>query len=256
MRPLDALRAAPLPLALLFSLAAHAALIAAFVGTDNGAPAPPRPGGIIAVDIVVEGPKAHPGPLPAARPAPTPKSVPGAPERPARHAKRSPAISEKNISQLPAVRAIPPRARRKPLHLADTGVPLEKPLSVTQLPSPMPHAPPPHDAGPPDGLIRATLTPGARSGAGDRGASPRGDNPKPAYPFVARRRGQEGQVVLKVEVLPDGTAGRVEIDRSSGSRSLDDAARHAVARWRFLPARRGNKAVTALVTVPIRFSLR
>jgi protein TonB len=255
MRPLFALRAVPLPLALLFSLMAHAALIAAFIGTDDGEPAPPRPGGVIAVEIVVEGPKSHPGLAPAVRRAEPPEISAAAPQPVAQQTQEPNPLSENNSLLIQSKSALPPRARRKPLHLADTGIPLEKPASVTRLTAHAPRMAQPSSTGQPNGLIRAALTPAAKSSAGDRGASPRGNNPKPAYPFVARRRGQEGQVLLNVEVLPNGTAARVEIARSSGFRSLDEAARHAVARWRFLPAQQGGAAVAALVTVPIRFSL-
>jgi len=256
MTPHSTMRPVSLPPALLLSLIAHAALIAAIVGMDDPAPAPPRPGGIIAVEIVVEGPKSHPGVKPAPRRAAAPNIPTAAPSQPATGRIMTPRpAAAMDSSPTPPPRAIPPRARRKPLHFAQTGIPLEKPTAVTRLPTRASHTAQPRGANRLDRQIHATLTPAAQPSAGDRGASPRGDNPKPAYPFVARQRGQQGVVFLHVEVLPDGTAGRVEIARSSGFRSLDAAARHAVARWRFLPARQGGGAVAALVTVPVRFSL-
>lgn len=255
MTPLPALRALSLPPALLLSLMAHAALIAAIVRTGDAPPTPLHPGGVIAVEIIVEGPKSHPGVEPAPPRAAAPAIPAAAPGRPVRRMENPYPAAAKDAPPTPPLLTAPPRARRKPLHFAHTGVPLEKPTTVTRLPA---HpARPPQPSGPnrPDGPIRATLTPAAQSSAGDRGASPHGENPKPAYPFVARRRGQEGQVFLNVEVLPDGTAGRVAIARSSGFRSLDEAARHAVARWRFRPARQNGAPVAALVTVPVRFSL-
>lgn len=256
MTPLSALRTISLPPALLLSLMAHAALIAAIVSTDDAPPAPLHPGGVIAVEIIVEGPKSHPGAEPAPRRAGAP-TIPAAAPGPPVHRVGSPHPAAATVAPpTPPQPAIPPRPRRKPLHFAHTGVPLEKPTTVTRLPARAARLPQPSGPNRPDGLIRATLTPAAQSSAGDRGASPRGENPKPAYPFVARRRGQEGQVFLNVEVLPDGTAGQVEIARSSGFRSLDEAARHAVARWRFLPARQNGAPVAARVTVPVRFSLQ
>ena len=67
-------------------------------------------------------------------------------------------------------------------------------------------------------------------------------NPKPEYPWAARRRGEEGRVMLRVRVSAQGTALAVEIAQSSGSALLDEAARDAVLRWRFVPARRGSEA--------------
>lgn len=82
------------------------------------------------------------------------------------------------------------------------------------------------------------------------------DNPAPAYPALSRRLGEEGRVLLRVFVDPDGSAARVEIRDSSGYERLDRVARDTVGRWRFLPARQGDKAVGAWVLVPISFSLR
>ncbi len=80
-------------------------------------------------------------------------------------------------------------------------------------------------------------------------------NPRPPYPLAARRRGLEGRVVLKVEVLEDGSCGRLSVSRSSGHELLDQAALEAVKQWRFVPAHRGGAAVVAWVEVPIVFRL-
>lgn len=82
------------------------------------------------------------------------------------------------------------------------------------------------------------------------------DNPPPVYPSLARRLGEQGQVLLRVQVRADGTPAEVTVQQSSGSVRLDEAAREAVRRWRFVPARRGNAPVAAAVLVPISFSLR
>jgi protein TonB len=80
-------------------------------------------------------------------------------------------------------------------------------------------------------------------------------NPKPVYPSASRRLGEQGRVLLRVFVSADGQAERVEIRTSSGFPRLDQAAEDAVARWRFVPARRGDQAVAAWVQVPITFQL-
>ena len=94
------------------------------------------------------------------------------------------------------------------------------------------------------------------TGGEAQGAAPHADNPAPPYPFAARRRGQEGRVLLQVEVLPSGDAGIVRIEKSSGVASLDEAASEAVRRWRFHPARHNGRPVPATVQVPIRFALK
>jgi len=81
------------------------------------------------------------------------------------------------------------------------------------------------------------------------------DNPPPVYPPLARRMGEEGRVLLRVYVTPQGRAGEVKILTSSGSAMFDDAAQVAVKAWRFVPARQGDNAVAAWVQVPIVFKL-
>lgn len=80
-------------------------------------------------------------------------------------------------------------------------------------------------------------------------------NPRPEYPALSRRLGEQGRVVLRVRVEANGNAGLVELHRSSGFSRLDEAALQAVRRWKFVPARRGNEAVAESVLVPIPFIL-
>lgn len=81
------------------------------------------------------------------------------------------------------------------------------------------------------------------------------DNPKPPYPGLSRRMGEEGEVRLKVYVDANGTALQIELYRSSGFPRLDQSARDTVRQWRFVPARQGEQTVPAWIIVPIRFSL-
>lgn len=80
-------------------------------------------------------------------------------------------------------------------------------------------------------------------------------NEPPAYPTVARRRGYSGTVELRVEVLADGTAGRIELLKSSGYGVLDEAAMTSVRRWRFRPASRGGVSEPSWIDVPVIFRL-
>ena len=81
------------------------------------------------------------------------------------------------------------------------------------------------------------------------------NNPAPEYPARAKRRGMEGSVMLGVVVRKDGAAKSVTIEESSGFSMLDASAKHAVSRWKFVPARKGNETVEARVMVPIDFRL-
>lgn len=80
-------------------------------------------------------------------------------------------------------------------------------------------------------------------------------NPAPAYPPLARRMGEEGKVILRVSVNPQGAADSVEIRTSSGSPRLDEAAQKTVRNWKFMPAKRGETAMQSWVLVPIIFKL-
>lgn len=81
------------------------------------------------------------------------------------------------------------------------------------------------------------------------------NNPKPAYPRIARQRHWEGRVVLRVFVTADGRCGDLSVYRSSGHDTLDESAMAAVRNWRFVPGKRGGTAVASWVNVPIEFAL-
>lgn len=75
------------------------------------------------------------------------------------------------------------------------------------------------------------------------------------YPKIALRNRVEGTVVLRVLVGEDGSVKQIEIDRTSGSRDLDHAAREAVMNWKFKPGMRGGVAYSGWARVPISFTL-
>lgn len=82
------------------------------------------------------------------------------------------------------------------------------------------------------------------------------NNPRPAYPPIARKLGLEGLVVLRVQVSAGGAPAQVAVAQTSGAPLLDDAAQKAVQGWTFVPARRGDTPVAHVVEVPIRFQLK
>jgi len=81
-------------------------------------------------------------------------------------------------------------------------------------------------------------------------------NPKPIYPSEARKRGYEGEVLLRVEVLSNGQVGEIEVKRSSGYKLLDQSAIYAVKQWRFIPATKDGEAIDLWVNIPIKFQLK
>ena len=82
-----------------------------------------------------------------------------------------------------------------------------------------------------------------------------GTNPKPKYPAIARSRGWQGKVLLRVKVSASGRSEAVSVHQSSGHDVLDESAIAAVENWQFIPAKRGNTAVACTVIVPIIFTL-
>jgi protein TonB len=81
-------------------------------------------------------------------------------------------------------------------------------------------------------------------------------NHKPDYPMMSRRLQEEGTVVLRVLVKPDGTAGAVEIKNSSGFPRLDESARKAAQSWHFNPATSDGKPIAEWYQVPVPFNIK
>jgi len=77
--------------------------------------------------------------------------------------------------------------------------------------------------------------------------------PRPTYPSVSRRLGEEGVVLLSVEVLANGSAGAITVLRDPGFPRLTAAAVAAAREARFRPAVRNGRPVAAAVRIPFRF---
>lgn len=77
----------------------------------------------------------------------------------------------------------------------------------------------------------------------------------PRYPPQALRQRQQGKVILRVLVGEDGSAVEVTVQKSSGSRLLDQAAIEAVKTWKFNPGSKGGKPAQGYALVPIDFNL-
>ena len=80
--------------------------------------------------------------------------------------------------------------------------------------------------------------------------------PPPRYTAEMMRAGLQGTVLLRVLVDVDGKPLDVAIERSSGHRELDVAARRQVlGKWRFKPAVQDGQTVQAIGLVPVDFRL-
>lgn len=77
----------------------------------------------------------------------------------------------------------------------------------------------------------------------------------PPYPIMARRRGQEGFVLLEVWLDEQGRQTRLAIKKSSGNQSLDTSAMTSVQQWSFQPHSIDGLSVASRVHIPIRFRL-
>ena len=78
---------------------------------------------------------------------------------------------------------------------------------------------------------------------------------QPRYPAQARRRNQQGVVLLEVRLDEHGKQREISLLRSSGFPSLDQAALEAVAQWRFHPETLNGQGVPSRVQIPIEFAL-
>jgi protein TonB len=78
-------------------------------------------------------------------------------------------------------------------------------------------------------------------------------NPKPEYPTLSKRRGEQGRVVLRVLIGTDGVAQKAELHHTSGFERLDQAGLNTVLRWRYVPGKRGGQPEAMWFHVPINF---
>lgn len=206
----------------------HGALLAAIVsaiGEVREPVAPPQP--YMTVSLVPPPAKTpEPQPRPQAqpqkptetKPAPQPQATPSPARKPAERPTLTSAATASNAAETTAEASAPPA----PPTPAAAAPAREAPVAVV---------PPRFDA--------AYLS-----------------NPAPTYPSASRRMGEEGRVLLRVQVGADGRPTDVSIAKSSGFARLDDVARETVLRsWRFVPARQGDQAVAGTVKVPIDFTL-
>lgn len=79
---------------------------------------------------------------------------------------------------------------------------------------------------------------------------------RPVYPRFSRMRGEEGDVVVSLNVNSSGTVDEVKLARSSGHTLLDEAAMKAARTARFSPAIRNGEPIASTVTLTISFRLK
>lgn len=172
-----------------------------------------------------------------------------------------PRVIEEAPAPPPPPRRTPERMARNPLSPESARVP-EVPAPVLALPEPRTQTEPSFTAPSPQPAEARSAPAEPKTEVASVAVSPPSfgaaylRNPAPAYPSAAQRNGVQGTVTLKVLVTRDGYPSRVELEKSSGSTPLDQAALETVKTWRFVPARRGAEAVEDTVIVPIVFRLK
>lgn len=203
-----------------------------------------------------------------------------------------PLVMEVSMVVIPAAKpAMPPAATVKPVVKPPKPLPLPpvekkppvkkqtKPTSVEKKPAPVVQKAPdfapfePFEPTPPakqasPSTSSNTNSPSATSSATSTASSATSNfteanyranyahNPKPDYPTIAKSRGWQGKVLLRVKVSAQGLSDAVTVEQSSGHELLDESAIEAVKQWRFIPAKRGETPVASSVIVPIVFTLR
>ena len=192
---------------------------------------------------------------PPPAPSPAPPPAPEPPQSAAAEVAPEPPVAE----TVPEPPPLPPLAIAEP-----TPQDLPKPPPAKPTP-PRQHAAPPSRTATPtpeppaeQQVATATLAPPPLSSAPILPPQPisgLAGNRKPDYPASAKQRGQQGRVVLRVEVSAAGSPLSVVVASTSGYSALDKAALAAVEAWRFKPAMQAGTAVAGAVDVPIQFRL-
>jgi len=80
-------------------------------------------------------------------------------------------------------------------------------------------------------------------------------NLPPEYPLESRRRGEEGTVLVRLQVDPAGKVTAACVVRSSGHARLDRSALAALERWVYHPAQRDGVRVAGQVEQLVVFRL-
>lgn len=80
--------------------------------------------------------------------------------------------------------------------------------------------------------------------------------PQPIYPKESRRRGEQGTVLLEVEIKSDGSIGQIKVLEHPGHDRLVNAAIEAIKKARIEPALDEGRPIASTVRVPFNFVLR
>jgi len=81
-------------------------------------------------------------------------------------------------------------------------------------------------------------------------------NPRPPYPMLSRRMGEQGAVDLKLCINKRGLVDAIHLAKSSGYQKLDQSAMETVKTWRFAALDTGTETSFNCYHLPIHFILQ
>lgn len=159
----------------------------------------------------------------------------------------------------------PPSPPKEPEHFRQEQPKTEIVVPVAKVPTPAPQTVQVAQEAPKPLATPAPAAPPAPSPAPAAGSGPVSvanistnllSGKPPSYPTVARRKREQGIVLLRLVISEGGRVTDVSVERTSGFPALDDAAAAAVRQWRWTPTLRDGKAVAITGVVRIPFVLK
>lgn len=190
---------------------------------------------------IIEPPKPVP-PIPP----PPPPVVPKEPPPPVKQAvvKPTPPVPQKQAPpQILAVETTTPTPNAPAPVAIAPAAPITAPsvpVAVVASPAPMPVTAPP----PPSGKVVLPMSEGDYL-----------SNPKPPFPAMSKRMGEQGSVKVRIYIGADGLPKKAELQKSSGFERLDKAALDAVMQWRYIPGKRGGVPEDLWMSTTVSFIL-
>lgn len=161
-------------------------------------------------------------------------------------------FSDEKLENPTAVATLPPVARHK--------VPAPKPIELPPEVRPERALPPdPSHYKFPEPKVETKIQPSQPSSLSQArvDAPPRPRRAiRPEYPKGARLRGEQGNVILEIEIGADGVCVAAKVAVSCGFAELDAAAVKAALAARFVPAKAGNSPVSSVARLTLSFRLK
>jgi len=248
--------------ALLAALAVHLSAIFFVLALMHSNSTPPlTPEQVVVVQLAELAPSTSAAPSPEPPAKITPAPTPAAPDKPLPRLEKKP----KQAPAKPAPEAKRSQSEKKTVTKPDTPTPAIVPAfepAASSVSTETAHQPvAPVEARQSVVTMETTQArtnvAASSAAAGQSVIEPRPiDQPKPAYPPQAQRRGLKGKVILRVTVGIDGAVRAVTVSRGSSHALLDEAAVAGVSGWRFQPGQVGGEKKEMTILLPVDFRLR